>query len=63
MRTNIVLDDDLVKEAFKYSNAKTKRELITTALWEYVKNHKRRDLRELRGTGGINPDYDFRKSR
>jgi Arc/MetJ family transcription regulator len=28
MRTNIVLDDDLVKEAFKYSGARTKKELI-----------------------------------
>ena len=28
MRTNIVLDDELVREAFEHSNAKTKRELV-----------------------------------
>ena len=32
MRTNVVLDDDLVTEAFKYSSAKTKRQLIHEAL-------------------------------
>lgn len=37
-------------EAFRYSdNIKTKRELIETALREYVKNRKRKDLRDLKG--------------
>jgi Arc/MetJ family transcription regulator len=35
-RTNIVLDDELVKEAFEHSNAKTKRELVDQALREFV---------------------------
>jgi len=43
MRTNIVLDDELVEEAFRYSNAKTKRELVDRALREFVANRKRRD--------------------
>jgi len=49
MRTNIVLDDNLVKEAFKYSEAKTKRELINQALKEFVDNRGRRDLLDLEG--------------
>ena len=50
MRTNIVLNDELVKEAFKYSgDVKTKRELVETALKEYVSNRKRKDLQEIRG--------------
>lgn len=32
MRTNIVIDDDLLKEAFRYSKAKTKKRLIHDAL-------------------------------
>ncbi len=28
MRTNIVLEEDIVREAFKYSRAKTKKDLI-----------------------------------
>lgn len=32
MRTNIVLDDELVREARRYSRAKTKRALVEEAL-------------------------------
>jgi predicted nucleic acid-binding protein/Arc/MetJ family transcription regulator len=49
MCANIVLDDELVEEAFRHSNAKTKRELVDLALREFVENHKRKDIRELRG--------------
>jgi Arc/MetJ family transcription regulator len=49
MRTNIVLDDGLVKEAFKYSKVKTKKELIDIALKEFVKNRRRKNLLELKG--------------
>ena len=40
MRINIVLDDDLVQEAFKSSGAKTKKELIHLALKEFVEKKK-----------------------
>jgi Arc/MetJ family transcription regulator len=63
MRTNIVLDDELVKEAFEHSNAKTKRELVDQALREFVANHRRKDVRELRGKGLIRPDYDYKALR
>lgn len=63
MRTNIVLDDALVDEAFKISHAKTKRELIDMALKEFVTNHKRKNLMDLYGQDGIDPDYDYKKLR
>lgn len=63
MRTNIVLDDALVEEAFKHSDARTKRELVNQALREFVENHRRKDIRELRGKGLIRPDYDYRALR
>jgi Arc/MetJ family transcription regulator len=63
MRTNIVLDGGLVEEAFKHSNAKTKRELVDTALREFVANRKRKDIRELRGKDLIRPDYDYKALR
>ena len=63
MRTNIVLDDDLVKEAFRYAKVKTKRELIDQALREFVAHHRRLDVRELRGKVKIAPDYDYKRSR
>ena len=63
MRTNIILNDDLVKEAFKYSSAKTKRELVNQALREFVERHRRRNLMDLYGKGGICEDYDYKKLR
>ncbi len=63
MRTNIVLDDELVEEAFRHSNAKTKRELVDMALREFVDNHRRKDVRELRGKISFHPGYDYKKLR
>jgi Arc/MetJ family transcription regulator len=63
MRTNIVLDDDLVKEAFRFADVKTKRELVDLALREFVAGRKRRDMRELFGRGGIRKGYDYKALR
>jgi Arc/MetJ family transcription regulator len=64
MRTNIVLDDELVEEAFKFSQTvSTKRELIETALKEYVNNRKRKSLKELKGKIKFSVDYDYKKMR
>ncbi len=35
MRTNIVIDDELLNEAFSVSNAKTKKDLIHEALKDF----------------------------
>jgi len=63
MRTNIVLDDGLVKEAQALSQIKTKRELVDQALREFVAHRKRLDLRELKGIGELRVDYDHKSSR
>lgn len=63
MRTNIVLDDELVREAFKHSNAKTKRELVELVLRVFVANRKRKDVRDLIGTVEIDPNYDYKTLR
>ena len=63
MRTNIVLDDDLLKEAQGLCQIKTKRELIEVALREFVENRKRLDLRELRGVADLQADYDYKSTR
>jgi Arc/MetJ family transcription regulator len=36
MRTNVVLNDDLVREAMKYTSVRTKRALIEEALRNFV---------------------------
>jgi Arc/MetJ family transcription regulator len=63
LRTNIVLDDELVEEAFRHTDARTKRELVDLALREFVENHKRKDIRELRGRISFHPGYDYKKLR
>ena len=63
MQTNIDIDDELVNTAFRYASVKTKRDLVHLALREFIKQHQRRDLRELRGRGGIAEDYDHRTLR
>ena len=64
MRTNIVLDDNLVKEAFKYAESiHTKKDLIEVALKEFVKMRKMKNLRDLRGKIQFADDYDYKKMR
>jgi len=63
MRTNIVLDDKLVSRAFRYSNATTKKELVHTALVEFVSHHSRMDLRELQGEVQFRKGYNYKSLR
>lgn len=49
MRTNIDIDDDLMEKALKYSEGKTKKEIINTALDSYVKYQMRLKLLSLQG--------------
>jgi Arc/MetJ family transcription regulator len=64
MRTNVVLNDQLVNEAFKFSPVvSTKRELIEIALTEYVNNRKRKNIKELRGKIRFREDYDYKAMR
>lgn len=49
MRTNIVLNDKLVKEGMRLTKAKTKKELINLALEELVVRRKRKRILKLEG--------------
>ena len=49
MRTNIVLDDDLVERAKQLTGIKTKRELIQEALCVLVRLREQEQVRKLRG--------------
>ena len=63
MRTNIVLDEKLVKEALELSTSTTKKDLIHEALQLYIKFKKRKDIRELKGKIRFSDDYDYKRSR
>ena len=49
MRTNIVLDDDLIKRARQLTGIKTKRAIIHEALRTLIQLREQAQLRELRG--------------
>jgi Arc/MetJ family transcription regulator len=63
MRTNIVIDDELLNEAFSVSNAKTKKDLIHEALKEFIRLKKRKDLAELAGAVRFHKNYNHKKLR
>jgi Arc/MetJ family transcription regulator len=63
MRTNIVLDDRLVKEVMRMSKTRTKREAVDLALREFVSRGRQKDVLALIGAGAIAADYDVRAVR
>jgi Arc/MetJ family transcription regulator len=63
MRTNIVLEDRLVKEALRHSGIKIKKELIHKALEEFFKNRWRRNLLDLAGKIKFAEGYDYKSLR
>lgn len=63
MRTNIVLDESLVKKAMKLSRTRTKKELVNQALREFVENRKRLNLMDLAGKIEFSEDYNYKALR
>ena len=63
MRTNVVIDDELIKEAIRLSGIKTKKEVISFALRELVAERKRENLLDLAGKIKFRDDYDYKSMR
>ena len=49
MRTNIVIDDKLMREAQRLSGRKTKRETVEEALRTLVRLKRQEEIRRFRG--------------
>jgi Arc/MetJ family transcription regulator len=49
MRTNIVIDDKLMREAIRSAGLKTKREAVELGLRTLVRLSKQGEIRRLRG--------------
>jgi Arc/MetJ family transcription regulator len=49
MRTNIVIDDRLMKDALKATGVKTKKEAVELGLQTLVKLWKQAEIRKARG--------------
>ncbi len=48
-RTNIELDDKILKEALKLTHIKTKKDVVNYALGELVRKIRRKKMLELEG--------------
>lgn len=49
LRTNIVIDEKLMKDAIEYGGFETKRETVEQALKLLVRMAKQKKIRQLRG--------------
>jgi len=49
MRTNIVIDDRLMKDALKVTGLKTKKEAVELGLQTLVRLSRQADIKKLRG--------------
>jgi Arc/MetJ family transcription regulator len=58
MRTNIDIDDELLKNAMKTGDFKSKRELVETGLRYIILLNKQKNIKKLKGkitwTGDLN---------
>jgi Arc/MetJ family transcription regulator len=63
MRTNIVLDDQLLEEALSLSEHRTKKDLIHEALRVFIRLKKRKDLSELAGKISLSDDFNHKRLR
>jgi Arc/MetJ family transcription regulator len=49
MRTNIVINDELVKKGLNITKLKTKKDLVNFALSELIRREKMYEILDLRG--------------
>ncbi|MBD3867006.1 MAG: type II toxin-antitoxin system VapB family antitoxin [Acidobacteria bacterium] len=63
MPTNLALDDDLVSEAKKLGNHRSKKDAVNQALLEYVSRRKRRKMLDLFEKVDWDERYDYKEDR
>jgi Arc/MetJ family transcription regulator len=62
MRTNIVIDDKLMKETLRLTGLKTKREAVELGLRTVVRLRKQEEIRRFRGKLHWQGDLDAMRS-
>jgi len=63
VRTNIVLDEDLVREALEITGARTKKEVVHLALQELVQSRRKKNLADLAGRIRLRKGFDHKAMR
>jgi Arc/MetJ family transcription regulator len=62
MRTNIVIDDKLMKETLRLTGLRTKREVVELGLRTIVRLRKQEKIRKFRGKLKWQGDLDARRT-
>lgn len=62
MRTNIYVEEDLIRECRNLSNLKTKKEIVNSALREFVRLLKRKKMLEFEGKAKWEGNLDEMRS-
>ncbi|MDF3821828.1 type II toxin-antitoxin system VapB family antitoxin [Leptospira sp. 96542] len=63
MPTNLNIDSKLLDEAYSISGLKTKRETVNTALIEFIKKHKQKEIIKFFNTIEYDPKADYKMLR
>lgn len=63
MATNLAIDDALINEAVRIGHHATKKEAVTAALDEYIRQRKQLQILDHFGTIDFDPAYDYKKLR
>jgi len=58
MRTTIAIDDALFAEAFSLSKLKTKKDLITLSLQEYIRKKRLENLAGMYSSGAVSMTFE-----
>jgi Arc/MetJ family transcription regulator len=62
MRTNIVIDDKLMKDTLRATGLKTKREVVELGLKTVLRLRQQEDLRRFRGKVNWQGDLDVMRT-
>ena len=62
MRTNIVIDDKLMRDALRATGLKTRREAVEEGLWTLLRLKKQTEIRRFRGKLDWRGDLDAMRS-
>lgn len=63
MRTNIVIDDELMETALKASGLSTKKDVVEQGLKLLIKRNQQQEIRKLRGKVKWEGDLDKMRGR
>ena len=63
MATNLALDDELIEEARQLGGQRTKKEVVTQALLEYVQRRRQSKLLDLFGKVDFDDGLDAKAQR